>query len=236
MLRKKRSSSRPPTITSTTTSKPPVPSKDSPSTTSSLIASFMLYGLAVEGKISTDVSIQGRLEGIHIRDTTPAGKNYPDILAIGLGDEGTHLHHHQQQQEVKRCLSFSINRSPQSSISLPGVAPPTHSDVHLSVFVPAIHYLHSVNFVYEIEMFVSEFLKYFTSVMTKTFKSAAVGVAKEFVRQESQLAKGLSRLHTSFGHTEVVTGSSADATGGAVAVEETDTGLPFQLGSNKLFF
>lgn len=207
------------------------PAKDAGTSSSSLVASFMLYGLSVEGKMSTmDISIQGRLEGIHVRDISPVGKKYPEILTIGVG-EGTH------SLQPAHTLSFSLNRSPQSSMSLSEAAHTGRSDVHLSVFVPAIHYVHSVNFVYEIEIFVSDFVKYFTSAMASTFKSAAVGVAKGLVRHESQLAESLSRLHTSFGHAEMT--PSPDAGGAAKVIgsqEETDTRLPFRYEGSKLYF
>ena len=192
---------------------------------SRLIASIMLYKLMAKGKISTDISIEGKLEGVHVKDITPIGKKYSDILIIGMEEEKNML-------QPLHCLSFSINRSPQSQVSLSGVPNPNYSDVHLSAFVPAIHYLHSVNFVYEMEMFVSEFLKYF-SAMVKTFKSAAVGMAKGFVRRESQLAKGLSMLHSSFGHTRGNPNSVLFDT----IVEETDTAVPFEKGhGSKLYY
>jgi vacuolar protein sorting-associated protein 13D len=190
----------------------------------------MLYGLSVEGKMSTsDISIQGRLEGVHARDISPAGKKYSEILTIGTGEETHPL-------QPAHCLSFSLNRSSQSSVSLSEPSHTGHSDVHLTVFVPAIHYIHSVNFVYEIEVFVSDFVKYFTSAMASTFKSAAVGVAKGLVRQESQLAESLSRLHSSFGHAETPSPDPSEADKVVGPREETDTGLPFQFGGSKLYF
>lgn len=210
------------------------PGKDAGGTNSSLVASFMLYGLFVEGKMSTtDISIHGRLEGVHARDISPAGKRYPDILSIGVEEEETN------KLQPANCLSFSLNHSRQSSVTLPEAPQAGRSDVHLSVFVPAIHYVHSINFVYEIEVFVSDFVKYFTSAMANTFKSAAVGVAKGLVRHESQLAESLSRLHTTFGHAEMTPSpdaSDSDKVIGSEAKEETDTGLPFQFGGNKLYF
>lgn len=218
------------------------PSHPSPSP-SRLIASIMLYGLAAEGKISTDISIQGKLEGVHVQDITPTGKRYPDILVIGAEEK-------KEAFQPLHCLSFSLNSSPQSSISLAGGPPSSSaaatsslerksSDVHLCIFIPAIHYLHSVNFVYEVEMFVSEFMQYFVAAISSV-KSAAVGVAKGLVSQESQLAKGLSRLHTSFGHTQSHPdsfASSADLKGLPLSslsgrgVEETDLGVPFTSSS-----
>lgn len=208
-------------------------SGDATAPVSCLIASIMLYGLAAEGKFSTDISINGRMEGVHVQDVTTIGKRYPDILVIGMrADQKEHL-------QSSQCLSFSINSSPQSSVSLSGSHNSNHvSDVHLAVFVPAIHYLHSVNFVYEIEMFVSEFLEYFTA-MAETFKSAAVGVAKGLVRQDSQLAKGLSRIHDSLGHVPpnlCKSGVEESLKGGSGGVDEVDTGLPFQQAGNKLYF
>ena len=170
--------------------------------------------------MSTDISIQGRLEGIHVQDVTPVGKNYSDILVIGMEER-------EKSIVPLNCLSFSLNRSPQSSISRSGVFLHHNlSDVHLCVFVPAIHYLHSVNFVYEMEMFVSDFLKYF-EVMIRTFKKAAVGVAKGLVSKESKLAKSLSLLHTSLTMNDSAAGS---------VYEETDFDAPLLPGGNILYF
>lgn len=223
-------------LPSSTKPRPSTPSRDV-GTGSFLVASFMLYGLSAEGKASTDISILGRLEGVHVQDISPVGRKYPDILVIGVGEEPHPLKPVGEEPHTLKpahCLSFSITRCPGSSISLPGSPPHGHTDVHLSAFVPAIHYLHSVNFVYEIERFVSEFIKYFNAAV---IKSAAVGVAKGLVRQESQLAKSLSRLHTSFGHAQM-TPPPEDAGGeeeGDVP-EDTDPRLPFRFGGNKLYF
>ena len=229
MLRKPDSS---PSSSSSSFAKAASPGKDTGGSNSSLVASFMLYGLSVEGKMSTtDISIHGRLEGVRARDISPAGKKYPEILTIGVEETCT--------LQPANCLSFSLNHSRQSSITLSEAPHTGRSDVHLSVFVPAIHYVHSVNFVYEIEVFVSDFVKYFTSAMASTFKSAAVGVAKGLVRHESQLAESLSRLHTTFGHAEMTPSPDAgdsDKVIGSEAKEEPDTGLPFQFGGSKLYF
>ena len=232
MLRK--SEDFPPPIPKTPPTRTSVPASgggSSSSTTGSfLIASFMLYGLAMEGKVSTSMSLHGRLDGIHVQDLTPAGKRYPDILAIGIAGEGGEV------SEEAQTLSFSIDRSPQASISLaPGLK---QSDVHLFVHVPAIHYVHSVNFVYEMEMFVSDFLKYIASAIASTVKSAAVGVAKGLVSRESQLVRSISMLHTSFGHDRVdePAASVADESFGTVAQEETDSGSAFGFAGNKLYY
>jgi len=180
--------------------KPSLESKTS--RTSRLIANLTFYRLAVEGRISTDIAISGQLEGIQVTDITPSGRKYPDIVSVGLQSNGILKPETSVAEDVSgstfsadqqtKCLSFSIHRSPRS---FPSITTNQSYDVHLSVFVPSIHYTHSVNFVYEIEMFVSEFQLY----LTNSFKSAAVGVAKGFVRDKSQLAEGLGKLSTSFG-------------------------------------
>ena len=217
------------------------PSQDNkPSHASRLIANLTFYGLAVEGRISTDIAINGKLEGIQVTDITPSGRNYPDIVSMGLQSDGVLKPETSVAESVHglafstdqrpKCLSFSIHRSPRS---FPSVTANQSYDVHLSAFVPSIHYTHSVNFVYEIEMFVSEFQLY----LTNSFKSAAVGVAKGFVREKSQLAEGLGKLSTSFGSTSFSRTSMHQSSflSERIEADETDTGLPFHSG-DRLYF
>ena len=172
-----------------------------------LIAKIMLYGLSVQGTISADVAIDGRLDGIQVTDLTPESKKYADIVCLGVGGgeainakrssvSGLDDRDEHQQQ----ALSFSISRSarPLTSPATSGPTPP--SDVTFRLSVPAIHYTHSVNFVYEMEMFISD-LKFYSSKLTDSMRSAALGMAKDFVSNESHLAKGLGKLHSSFGYT-----------------------------------
>lgn len=183
-------------------------------TAARLIAKIMLYGLSVQGTVSADVAIDGRLEGVQVTDLTPESKKYADIVHLGVG--GGELSHgtkpssvsefddvnRQQQQQQRQALSFSVSRSARpltSPSSSSGSATPP-SDVTLRLSVPAIHYTHSVNLVYEMEMFVSDF-KFYSSKLTDSMRSAAFGVAKGFVSKESHLAKGLGKLHSSFGYT-----------------------------------
>lgn len=184
----------------------------------------MLYGLSVHGTVSSDVSIDGRLDGIQVTDLTPQSKKYANIVHVGIGGESTRSasvstlgDDHGDQQ----ALSFSISRSARPMTSLSGTTPPP-SDVMLRLSVPSIHYTHSVNFVYEMEMFVSD-LKFYSTKLTASMKSAAFGMAKGFVSKESHLAKGLGRLHSSFGYTSTRSNfslSQPDETGGEV--EEND--------------
>lgn len=175
-----------------------------------LIAKIMLYGLSIQGTVSADVAIDGRLDGVQVTDLTPESKKYADIVHFGVGggelncatkpssvsefDDVTRQHQHQ-------ALSFSVSRSarPLTSPASSGAAV-SPSDVTLRLSVPAIHYTHSVNFIYEVEMFVSDF-KFYSSKLTDSMRSAAFGVAKGFVSKESHLAKGLGKLHSSFGYT-----------------------------------
>ena len=177
-----------------------------------LIAKIMLYGLSVQGTVSADVAIDGRLDGVQVTDLTPESKRYADIVCLGIG--GGELNNATKpssvseldddvdgQQQKHQALSFSVSRSarPLASPAASGAAT-LPSDVTLRLSVPAIHYTHSVNFVYEMEMFVSDFKSY-SSKLTDSMRSAAFGVAKGFVSKESHLAKGLGKLHSSFGYT-----------------------------------
>ena len=227
---------------------PTTPSASAKSSgTSRFFASIMLCGLTAEGKVSTDMSISGRIEGVYVKDVTPRGKNYPDILLVGnkkfeessLWDEETPSSSQGPSTiigDTTQFLSFSLDRSPHSSVS-GGRGVPTHaqpgykSDVHLSVFVPAIHYLHSVNFVYEMELFVIHLIKYFT-IMSSSFKDAAVDVAKGLVGEKTKLTKGLSRLHSSFGHAQLSVAEETESSG----IDETDAGLIVELSSSRFFF
>ena len=175
--------------------------EQTPFSSTRVISKITLYGLTVEGTVGTDVLIQGQLEGIRAADLTPAGKKYSDILLMGTGcgpnQEATPTKN-PSDDPAKTSLSFSISRSPQPMRS--PMLSQQFSDVHLNIFVPTIQYTHSINFVYEMEIFVSEFKSYSTMV-SDSFKTAAVGVAKGLVSKENQLAKGLSKLHISFGRS-----------------------------------
>ena len=187
----------------------------------------MLYGLSVQGTVSTDLTIDGRLDGVQVMDLTPQSKKYANIVLLGVGGESSSARHasvsgldHEQPQ----ALSFSISRStrPLASItSSSGVSPP--SDVTLRLSVPAIHYTHSVNFVYEMEMFVSDF-KFYSTILTESMRSAAFGVAKGFVSKESHIAKGLGRLHSSFGYSSSRTNLNVPQDE-VIELEEIDGGV-----------
>ena len=215
------------------------PSQDrDPGSSSRLVANLTFYGLSVEARVSADVAIDGRLEAIQVTDITPSGKKYPNIVSMGLQNGGILKADESMTEGVSnlgtgkepQCLSFSIHRSPQSFS--PAAANQSY-DIHLSGFVPSIHYTHSVNFVYETERFVSEFHLYLTNTLT----SAAVGVAKGLVRDKSQLAEGLGKLSTSFGPALASKQSvnHSNILSDRTQVEETDVGLPF--GSrDQLYF
>ena len=215
------------------------PSQDrDPGSSSRLVANLTFYGLSVEARVSADVAINGRLEAIQVTDITPSGKKYPNIVSMGLQNGGILKADESMTEGVSnlgtgkepQCLSFSIHRSPQSFS--PATANQSY-DIHLSGFVPSIHYTHSVNFVYETERFVSEFHLYLTNTLT----SAAVGVAKGLVRDKSQLAEGLGKLSTSFGPALASKQSvnHSNILSDRTQVEETDVGLPFGSG-DQLYF
>ena len=186
----------------------PPPSSTSSSSSARLVAKIMLYGLSVQGTISSDVAIDGRLDGVQVTDLTPQSKKYSNIVHLGVGGAEVERDIGRlsstsssglDELDHQRALSFSISRSARPLTSLSGARTPP-SDVTLRLFVPSIHYTHSVNFVYEMEMFVSD-LKFYSSKLAESMRSAAVGVAKGFVSKESHLARGLGRLHSSFGYT-----------------------------------
>ena len=198
-----------------------------------LIAKIMLYGLSVQGTVSADVAIDGRLDGIQVTDLTPESKRYSNIIHLGVGggelnnatkpSSVSELDDVDGQQQQHQALSFSISRSarPLTSPAALGAATPP-SDVTLRLSVSAIHYTHSVNFVYEMEMFVSDF-KFYSSKLTDSMRSAAFGVAKGFVSKESHLAKGLGKLHSSFGYTSTNrTANLSSLPEDSVEIEEID--------------
>ena len=185
--------------------------------------------------MGTDVLIQGQLEGIRAADLTPVGKKYSDILLMGTGcnltNEATPTKN-SSDDPAKTSLSFSVSRSLQPMSS--PLLSQQFSDVHLNVFVPTIQYTHSVNFVYEMEIFVSEFKSYST-IVSDSFKTAAVGVAKGFVSKESQLAKGLSKLHLSFGRSLSQTHQSFTSEDFS-DTEEIDAGVMTSRSKDRLYF
>ncbi len=205
-----------------------------------LVANFMFYGVSIEGKISTDQCIRGSLAGVRITDLTPEGKRYVDIVSMGLQTESyvsveSSLYSEgQPDEQLPQCFSFSITRSPRDVSSVASSDGP--HDVRLHAFVPSIYYTHSVNFVYEMESFVSDFQVY-SEVLANSFKSAAVGVAKGLVREKSQLAEGLGKLSTSFGPTSVRSSFSQPTTSeqGDVTTDEPDTGVPEAL-KDRIYF
>ncbi len=166
--------------------------------TTRLVSEVMLYGLSAQGTVSNDVLIQGKLEGIRITDLTTIGKKFPNILLMGTSSGLTQEATPTNEQSPNNCLSFHVNRSPRP---LNSIMPNQQFDVHLSAFVPTIQYTHSVNFIYEIELFISKFKSY-SAFVSNSFKTAAVGVAKGLVSRDSKLVKGLSKIHSSFGQSQ----------------------------------
>ena len=154
----------------------------------------------MEARLSNETSLEGRLEGIEIEDLTPIGRKYKNILTMGGREGGTEGDGSEREKGTKsfgshvqpKDLNFTVHISPQST----GWMDYQANDVHVTVFVPAIHYTHSVNLVYELEMFVSEFQQLSRAVV-ESFSSAAVGVAKGLVNEKSQLAERIGKLSTS---------------------------------------
>ena len=173
------------------------------SNSSPYLCGFILTRLSIETQISNETSLVGRLAGVRVEDLTPVGKKYRDVLTLGdcegrreggtereLGKEGK-KGEGSDSTTTPQDLCFSVNISPQAREGLPTGA----NDVRVSVTVPSIYYTHSVNLVYELETFVSEFQE-ISRTIVQSFSSAAVGVAKGLVQEKSQLAEQLS---TSFG-------------------------------------
>ena len=198
-------------------------SASTPASTARLVAKIMLYSLAVQGTVSSDVAIDGRLDGVQVTDLTPQSKKYSNIVLLGIHEDGESCFTTRRgsasglENRDQQALSFSISRSARPLTSVSRTATPP-SDVTLRLSVPAIHYTHSVNFVYEMEMFISD-LQFYSSKLSDSMKSAAFGVAKGFVRKESHLAKGLGRLQSSFGYT-----SSRNSLGVLPQPDETGSG------------
>ena len=170
-----------------------------------LIASIMFYRLGIEAHMSWEMSLEGRLEDVEVEDLTPLGGKYCKILSMGTGkgvikaDEGQRREGEEREREIgsldgsghPRSLHFSVHINPRTSVLLVSSAA---NDVHVTVSVPAVHYTHSINLVYEIELFISEFQHYFSAIM-ESFSSAAVGMAKGLVKERSQIAKTWKALH-----------------------------------------
>ncbi len=165
--------------------------------TTRLVSEVMLYGLSVEGTVSNEVLIQGRLEGIRAIDLTTVGRKFSNILIMGTGSGLTHETTPTLENTSDNCLSFLVSRSPRP---LNSITPSLQFDVHLSVFVPTIQYTHSINFIYEMELFISKFKSY-SAFVSDSFKTAAVGVAKGLVSNDSKLVKGLSKIQQSLGRS-----------------------------------
>ena len=187
--------------------------------------------LSLEVQVSHETSLEGRLLGVEVEDLTPIGRKYRDILTMGgrggkpRGEMGKEQ---QEQGGESYCnnlqpepLNFSVHISPQAS----GWSLSPSNNVHVTVFVPSIHYTHSVNLVYEMEMFVSEFQE-ISRAMLESFSSTAVGVAKGLVKEKSQFAEQIGKLSTSLGPHSA---NFPQPTGGP-KIETVDGPLNFSTG------
>ena len=164
------------------------------------IAEVELHGLGAEALFGAEVKIEGFLEGVHVSDPSARGRNYSNIMSLGsyqefsIQDMVTTMAP-QDSLSLHRAsgvLSFTLTRTPSTSSQ-------QHHDIHISAFVPAIHYTHSAHFVQQIELFVAEFSSYIAA-WTESMKTAAVGMAKGFVaREKSKLSNHLERLSMSLG-------------------------------------
>ena len=190
---------------------------------------FILTRLSIETQISNETSLVGRLAGVRVEDLTPVGKKYRDVLTMGdregTREGGTERESGKEGKKgegsdsttTPQDLCFSVNISPQAGEGLPTGA----NDVRVSVTVPSIYYTHSVNLVYELETFVSEFQE-ISRTIVQSFSSAAVGVAKGLVQEKSQLAEQLS---TSFGPQSAIFFTPQPS--GGPEIESIDAPLTF---------
>lgn len=172
--------------------------------TSLFAASFEFYGLGIQTCFGTEITIDGFMEGVKILDLTPEGKLYPTIVSLGACREGrdmdmitTMMTSYDSLRKMSDCVHFSMNRIQRLQESSTSPARQLF-DLHISAHVPSILYTHSVNFIQEMQLFAVNFLRYFDDI-SKSMKTAALGVARGLVREKSQLAGKLSQLSTSFG-------------------------------------
>lgn len=216
-----------------------------------ITTSIELLGLGAQAKFGAEVLIQGHLEGAKVTDSTPEGSKYSNILSVGSCREGrdidmvTSMVTSYYLKNVSDCVSFEVRRA-QNKQSPNGGGPRPLSSVHLSLNIPSILYVHSVNFVSQMELFASEFMEYFDA-MRNTVKTAALDMAKGLVRERSQIADTLNMLSTSLAGGQVLTrGHSQDDEGaeeednegeepeGGGGAEETDTSIPLRGGVDRL--
>eukprot|EP00731_Ephydatia_muelleri_P014885 Em0008g605a len=153
-----------------------------------------LVGLGVQAWFRSDTQIQGKLSGIGVHDLSSPSNKYRNIFSMGT--EGFVQKTAPNVVEVGNLtmghsddLSFSIQRSFQPQTSLSG---PQYR-IFVSVSMPSIYYTHSVDFIYEMEAFVSDF-KFYSGQLSESLRKAAVGMARGLVGPKSHLAEGLDKL------------------------------------------
>ena len=197
--------------------------------TSLLTASMEFFGLGIEARFSSEISIDGYLEGAKVTDLTQAGQKYTSILSLGTCRDGrdldmitTVMTSYDSLRKMSECAQFSVSRTLHPSSS-------GQYDIQLSAHVPSILYTHSVNFVREMELFTVDFLRYFVDV-TNSMKAAAIDMAKGLVREKSQLADRLNQLSTTLGGPHLPVNLEDDEED---LEEETDVGVVLG-GSDRL--
>ena len=159
------------------------------------VGRITLVGLGAQAWFRSDTQIQGKISGIGVDDLSSPGTKYHNI--VSMGTEGF------VQKTVNVMdtgypattghsddLSFLIERSlqPQTTQS----SGPQYR-IFVSLSMPSIHYTHSVDFIYEMEAFVSDF-KFYSGQLSDSLRKAAVGVARGLVGPKSHLAEGLDKL------------------------------------------
>ena len=177
------------------------------SPTAQFIASIMFYRLGIEARVSAEISLEGRLEGVEVVNLTPMGRKYSNVLSMGtkvMADTGSVREKEERRgtthsELVPESLHFSIHINPRADDVL---VSSRANDAHLTLLVPAIHYTYSVNLLYELELFVFE-LQLYSSIIMDSFSSAAVGMAKDLSMREVRLQSNWASFPPPSGHGAV---------------------------------
>ena len=172
-----------------------------------LIGEVSLLQLAVKASFSNEMKITGKLSSVNVRDLTNTGQKYSSVFSSGnkdiMTDTSSSTIGDYDIGPSEAALNFTITQKCSED----------YSEYHIDVVVAAMCYTHSVNFVSEVELFISEFRQYLEMVKN-SLRSAAVGVAKGIVSDKSRIAEGLSKLSVSFGPNQSMKLLDEDSTDG----------------------
>ena len=177
-------------------------------TTCHLIGEVSLVQLAVKASFGNEMKITGKLASVNVRDLTNTGRKYSSIFSSGnmgsMTDASSSTIGDYDMGSSEAAFNFTITQKCSED----------YSEHHIDVLVAAMCYVHSTNFVSEVELFISEFRQYLEMVK-KSLQTAAVGVAKGIVSDKSRIAEGLSKLSMSLGHHQSMKLLDEDSTDGA---------------------